>query len=513
MNPVSQFRTARPRAGVVLLTILCAALIVQTAAAQEKWTRLSPVHVPEGRDDAMMAFDSIRGVVVMFGGDRGGSGTWIWDGIDWKDLGISGPAARREAAMVFDSKRGKIVMFGGYDFTIQSSLTWEFDGTAWAAPEIEEFPDGRSDHAMAFDEARGVCVMFGGELSDDSTWLYDGTAWTEITSEDVPSPGSRWGHCMAYDSARQRVVLFGGANEEAGELDNDTWEWDGAKWTEVTPASGNPPGMREAVMVYDAARQKTVLFGGRDLFTTGFDQTWEWDGVAWTEVSTDSQPSERHEAAAAYDAWRHRTILFGGSSGDLTDDRYKDDTWVYPNLGPSITHTASTDILLPGTALTVSAHAIDYDADAISVRLYYRTTGAMDYESTAMTVGANNTYSAPIPAEVVQKPGVEYYLSATDANGSGLTTLSGSASSPYAIAVADTGTLQVFLDPLPARKKGARWKISGTKEWRKNGEKIELPPGTVVIVFNEVERWTRPTAKTVTISQGQGTVLRASYTK
>jgi hypothetical protein len=36
---------------------------------------------------------------------------------------------------------------------------------------------------------------------------------------------------MVYDPSRKRVVLFGGSNEE-GSL-NDTWEWDGKKWTPI----------------------------------------------------------------------------------------------------------------------------------------------------------------------------------------------------------------------------------------------------------------------------------------
>ena len=61
---------------------------------------------------------------------------------------------------------------------------------------------------------------------------------------------------MAYDSARDRLVLFGGSGL------NDTWEFDGNGWTNVTPANGNPEGRWRHGMAYDASRRRVVMFGG-----------------------------------------------------------------------------------------------------------------------------------------------------------------------------------------------------------------------------------------------------------
>ena len=40
---------------------------------------------------------------------------------------------------------------------------------------------------------------------------------------------------MAYDSARDVVVLFGGETND--DFAGDTWEWDGVNWTQVGTAS------------------------------------------------------------------------------------------------------------------------------------------------------------------------------------------------------------------------------------------------------------------------------------
>jgi len=58
----------------------------------------------------------------------------------------------------------------------------------------------------------------------------------------------------------------------------DMWQWDGRQWSEI-PLTGPTPGHRyQPMMVYDAARQVTVLYGGLQGST---DTTWEWDGRRW----------------------------------------------------------------------------------------------------------------------------------------------------------------------------------------------------------------------------------------
>ena len=56
--------------------------------------------------------------------------------------------------------------------------------------------------------------------------------WAETSPPN--SPGAREEHAMTYDSVRGKVVMFGGyANGNV----NDTWEYDGVNWTLVTTAS------------------------------------------------------------------------------------------------------------------------------------------------------------------------------------------------------------------------------------------------------------------------------------
>lgn len=95
-----------------------------------------------------------------------------------------------------------------------------------------------------------------------------------------------------YDAARDRVVLFDGGIPGAGKT--DTWEFDGEDWSLVATEG---PGPRDYfAMAYDPARAVTLLFGGVWAQGKGgpghYADTWQWDGKEWTLVA-ESGPSAR----------------------------------------------------------------------------------------------------------------------------------------------------------------------------------------------------------------------------
>jgi hypothetical protein len=173
--------------------------------------------------------------------------------------------------MAYDAGRGVAVLFGGETEASFSTLddTWEYDGANWTEIDVRVSPSDRAQHAMAYDAARGIVVLSGGFEIGADTWEYDGTTWREVAP-----PGAtryRWAHAMVYDSRREVVVLFGGQTGDAGPLVDDTWEYDGAGWTEVaTPVS--PPPSAGHGMVYDSRRGTSVLFGG------GASRVWKYYG-------------------------------------------------------------------------------------------------------------------------------------------------------------------------------------------------------------------------------------------
>jgi hypothetical protein len=236
------------------------------------------------------------------------------------------PLARLAPGLAYDSARGVTVLFGGNGGTSgMLNDTWEWDGTNWIQRFPAHKPSARSGHGLAYDGARGVTVLFGGYTSGsgqlNDTWEWNGTDWT--LRSPAHKPMGRWNPNLAYDSARGVAVLFGGNNGYNNRF-NDTWEWNGTDWTQRLPANKPAPRERNA-LAHDSGRGVTVLFGGDD-GSSLFGDTWEWDGENWEERLPEDKPSVRLAPALAYDSGRGVIVLFGG--GDFIGGRY-DDTWEY----------------------------------------------------------------------------------------------------------------------------------------------------------------------------------------
>src|SRR5262249_5072743 len=150
--------------------------------------------------------------------------------------------------------------------------TWEWDGTSWSQKFPAHTPSARAGGSMAFDSKRGIVVMVGGYdgfvgLSD--LWTWDGTDWSNPVPEGTPNvPVDRVGEVLAYDSARDKIVLYGGKNQGIGpseDCSDALWEWDGAAWTKIalSPAaelSARTFGCSSGFQgYYDEARGATTL--------------------------------------------------------------------------------------------------------------------------------------------------------------------------------------------------------------------------------------------------------------
>jgi hypothetical protein len=120
-------------------------------------------------------------------------------------------------------------------------------------------------------------------------------------------PPSRHGHAMVYDAGRQRVVLFGGRTIDFGSTFNDTWEYDGTTWMQRTPATA-PSGRARHAMAYDSTHQVTVLFGGTTNFGSILNDTWLWNGTTWS-APVQVQPSVVIDMNTRPDGiWHYTTI-------------------------------------------------------------------------------------------------------------------------------------------------------------------------------------------------------------
>lgn len=334
------------------------------------WTNRE--HGPKGgRASHAMAFDSARGVLVLFGGTNdqleatgiylNGTGeTWEWNGERWSLRSTTGPSARLDHVMAYDSVRGVTVLFGGQNGTNPLlGDTWEWNGAQWSV-RATTGPPARRKAVMAYDSSRGVCVLWGGHSVSDAasreTWEWNGNSWV-FRSSSGPDP-STWKMAMAYDSARSLTVL---------RRKDETWEWDGTAWVRrVTPIAVDRP-YHESAIAFDASSGTTVLLAGFDAIGWPDPKTWGWDGHLWTMLNGDSS-IQRASSAAVYDSVRGAVLAYGGANSIYDPSETILYDFVYDDL---LMWNGSCWNTAPGSNPTLRIqHAMAYDAARNEVVLY-----------------------------------------------------------------------------------------------------------------------------------------------
>jgi hypothetical protein len=146
------------------------------------WTLQHPTSSAFARYSATMVYDTATGNVVLFGGADIVSSvthyladTWIWNGTTWtQEHPATSPSARAEAMMAYDTARSNVVLFGGGAAKLLSD-TWTWNGTTWTHAHPVTSPHALESAAMVYDAAAGNVVMFGGNTGATT---FAGTTWT-----------------------------------------------------------------------------------------------------------------------------------------------------------------------------------------------------------------------------------------------------------------------------------------------------------------------------------------------
>ena len=205
--------------------------------------------------------------------------------------------------------------------------TWEVVGDSWEEDRSvwQRTADiAPRDHQSLVEDNRGAILMYGGIPSARSgpwptdTWELQGGIWKRVSTEGPPGRGRA---ALAYDSKRRRVGLFGGVSAPPGPNQpqtffNDTWIWDGERWRQQA-AEGGPRGRYAHGMVFDERAGVVLLYGGSAAHRDApLSDMWQWDGERWTEIRmTGPTPGHRYQPVMVYDRARDRTVLYGGIGG------------------------------------------------------------------------------------------------------------------------------------------------------------------------------------------------------
>src|SRR6266404_1388172 len=116
----------------VILSLICAlhaSCAYSVAQDCGVWVRHDVA--PDPISFNLLAFDEVRQALIAFSPNDFQhllGWTWRWNGKTWDVLSTNGPPRRGGAALAFDSIRGVIVLFGGAVAGGYSNDTWEWDG-------------------------------------------------------------------------------------------------------------------------------------------------------------------------------------------------------------------------------------------------------------------------------------------------------------------------------------------------------------------------------------------------
>jgi hypothetical protein len=235
----------------------------------------------------------------------------------------SQPPGRAWPSLAYDPALGELVLFGGDNGRAVYGGTWVDQDGAWVKETPAQSPTPRTGAALVYDAATGQLLLFGGSSKIGTaggyfgdTWVWDGSTWTQL--HPATSPPARHNADMIYDAADEDVVLFGGYG---GHYLGDTWVWDGTTWTQQDTATG-----------------AGVLYGGFNGVTV-FKDTWSWNGSAWTHLSPAASPGGVQTGwQMADDAATGQVLLFGGHQNHNTNSGA---TWVWTGATWTRLHPAA----------------------------------------------------------------------------------------------------------------------------------------------------------------------------
>jgi hypothetical protein len=232
------------------------------------WQEISSSSPITTRFYAGYALDTLRHEVVRFGGRDLAApfatsyrdDTWVFDGAWRLESPATVPPARNFSRLAFDPLRGEVVMFGGSDASGDLDDTWVWDGTDWTERFPATSPPAMNQHTLVFDPTRGGVVLHGGTGPTMSTWLWSGSDWSQVatTGQTAAAIGS-----LAFDAARNVLCFYANGGSVTP---SSLWELQGNAWVQVdatAPAFGQ--------LAFDPVTGNLALFAlnGRHDFAGG----------------------------------------------------------------------------------------------------------------------------------------------------------------------------------------------------------------------------------------------------
>jgi hypothetical protein len=265
--------------------------------AANRWDRVSSAAAPSERCHTPMAYSPDDDLVLLVGGWRNDvtpnllfNDTWVFHVTErrWEQRFPAG------ATIGSGSSAGLVYLPALRRFLLnQGRRNFLYDPVADTHAELPSarVVDENGQPAtfgpwispmMVLDPRTGLVIVFGGTTPanpapfSDQTALYDVQAnqYTVLAPPVHPAARVRGGY--AFDPRAGRVVLFGGVLDQYSTRFRDLWVFDPALRTWRELSCSNRPERRGGFygMGYDSARDRFLLFGGRQAVDRWLDETW-----------------------------------------------------------------------------------------------------------------------------------------------------------------------------------------------------------------------------------------------
>jgi hypothetical protein len=236
--------------------------------------------------------------------------------MQWSEVVTTGSPPSLHLALAYDAGEDRMVGFKfGQLWTLSPGVLFAPETWANRTPPA---PDGPSGSVIVGDpnSSRLVHHASGNDLWAVST--VEPFPWSRLVPTGTPPP-SRIDHEGVYDSARDRMILFGGRANASTPPMNDVWTLSlggSPAWSAITPA-GTPPAARHwPSAVYDPVGDRMLVWGGAD-GATQYSDLWQLtlSGTpGWSPLSPlGAAPGHIENANAIHDPVRARMLIIGGA--------------------------------------------------------------------------------------------------------------------------------------------------------------------------------------------------------
>jgi hypothetical protein len=403
-------------------------------AGTPAWTQLTPSGTPPAaRQSGSVVYDPTNNVLMVYGGDAGGSpfsDVWILSNANgnggtptWTQLSPTGtaPMARTGQSATYDGVNNRMTVFGGSfsGFTLTDAWVLTFanaiGGTpAWSVIPTQGTAPSVAYHSAVYDAKLNNIYVFAG-ISSAGKLTSNDHAFALQGANGISSKGFKWflggppvrySQAAFYDSVTNSLFVYAGAHSGTL-LFNDYWQGSGVigstnlNWIQLLPKGTKPSSRFGHTGIYDSASNRLMVFGGGTSSTCFNDyhvlQNANTKGGTMTWVSvvpTGTAPGVRMRQASAYDASTNTLIIFGGFNCKST---YYSDVWILSNANDLSATPSWTQLVTTGTSPTgrQNSSAI-YDSSTNSLIVYGGDKGGTPTGDIWILSNANGSGGTPV---------------------------------------------------------------------------------------------------------------------